>query len=259
MAVASALDGFLRGFLCKSEEKTSDRSRETQEAAGFLPPKQFCLDCGGPRFGPMTPTEASVNSQTKAQIRWVGLDPISSMPTLPPYPKQRSETAANGAQEASGKVLPPKPPVCKTNSGPPGLASGLLSANQAATAAAPLHIICRGPRLSARLLANLGYSTDAGLRLNAGSGKTTLVADFLRTHERQFCFWYQLDHTDAEPRRFFWLPRLFGHFRKTRARLRAKPCFSYLQRNDRRVQHNHPERAVDVFLNEVLEHVEQTV
>jgi len=33
---------------------------------------------------------------------------------------------------------------------------------------------------------------------NAGSGKTTLVADFLRTHRRQFV-WYQLDHTDADP------------------------------------------------------------
>jgi LuxR family maltose regulon positive regulatory protein len=33
---------------------------------------------------------------------------------------------------------------------------------------------------------------------NAGSGKTTLVADFLRKQERPYV-WYQLDHTDADP------------------------------------------------------------
>ncbi|MCA1606706.1 MAG: hypothetical protein LC775_14835 [Acidobacteria bacterium] len=52
-------------------------------------------------------------------------------------------------------------------------------------------------RLTDRLLANLTYPLTL-VTANAGSGKTTLVADFLRTHKRQFV-WYQLDHTDADP------------------------------------------------------------
>ena len=53
------------------------------------------------------------------------------------------------------------------------------------------------PRLTDRLLANLSSPLTL-VTANAGSGKTTLVADFLRTHKRQFV-WYQLDHTDADP------------------------------------------------------------
>src|SRR5687768_2744416 len=53
------------------------------------------------------------------------------------------------------------------------------------------------PRLTERLLANLAHPVTL-VTANAGSGKTTLVADFLRAHDRQFV-WYQLDHTDADP------------------------------------------------------------
>src|SRR6266566_853359 len=53
------------------------------------------------------------------------------------------------------------------------------------------------PRLTERLLANVARPVTL-VTANAGSGKTTLVADFLRTHNRQFV-WYQLDHTDADP------------------------------------------------------------
>ena len=53
------------------------------------------------------------------------------------------------------------------------------------------------PRLTEQLLANLVHPVTL-VTANAGSGKTTLVADFLRTHDRQFV-WYQLDHTDADP------------------------------------------------------------
>ena len=53
------------------------------------------------------------------------------------------------------------------------------------------------PRLTERLLANLSHPLTL-VTANAGSGKTTLVADFLRTHDRPFV-WYQLDHTDADP------------------------------------------------------------
>ena len=41
-------------------------------------------------------------------------------------------------------------------------------------------------------------ATSAWVAANAGSGKTTLIADFLRKQERPYV-WYQLDHTDADP------------------------------------------------------------
>ena len=107
------------------------------------------------------------------------------------------------------------------------------------------------PRLTNRLLGNLSYPLTL-VTANAGSGKTTLVADFLRKHERQFV-WYQLDHTDADPAVFlgylgFGIQKLIPQF--------GKALFSYLQEAPSESA-QHPERAVDVFLNEVLEHVEQ--
>src|ERR1700704_4918793 len=107
------------------------------------------------------------------------------------------------------------------------------------------------PRLIDRLLANLSYPLTL-VTANAGSGKTTLVADFLRTHKRQFV-WYQLDHTDADPSVFlgylgFGIKQLVPGF--------GEALFSYLQEATGELA-QHPERAVDVFLNEVLERVEQ--
>lgn len=106
-------------------------------------------------------------------------------------------------------------------------------------------------RLTDRLLANLAYPLTL-VTANAGSGKTTLVADFLRTHKRQFV-WYQLDHTDADPSVFlgylaFGLRQHVPDF--------GEALFSYLQEATGELA-QHPERAVDVFLNEVLERVEQ--
>src|SRR6185369_256690 len=85
-----------------------------------------------------------------------------------------------------------------------------------------------------------------------GSGKTTLDADFLRTHKRQFV-WYQLDHTDADPSVF--LGYLAFGIQQQVPRF-GKALFSYLQEATGESA-QHPERAVDVFLNEVLERVEQ--
>lgn len=106
-------------------------------------------------------------------------------------------------------------------------------------------------RLTERLLANLANPVTL-VTANAGSGKTTLVADFLRTHKRPFV-WYQLDHTDADPFVFlgyvtFGIQQVVPGFGQT--------MFSYLQeKTDELAQH--PERAVDVLLNEVLDRVEQ--
>jgi LuxR family transcriptional regulator, maltose regulon positive regulatory protein len=106
-------------------------------------------------------------------------------------------------------------------------------------------------RLTNRLLANLSYPLTL-VTANAGSGKTTLVADFLRTHKRQFV-WYQLDHTDADPSVFlgylaFGIKQLVPGF--------GEAMFSYFQEATGEVA-QHPERAADVFLNEVLERVER--
>jgi LuxR family transcriptional regulator, maltose regulon positive regulatory protein len=107
------------------------------------------------------------------------------------------------------------------------------------------------PRLTERLLANLANPVTL-VTANAGSGKTTLVADFLRTHQRQFV-WYQLDHTDADPFVFlgyvsFGIQQVVPDF--------GQAMFSYLQEAAGELA-QHPERAVDVLLNEVLERVEQ--
>ncbi len=106
-------------------------------------------------------------------------------------------------------------------------------------------------RLTDRLLANLTYPLTL-VTANAGSGKTTLVADFLRTHKRQFV-WYQLDHTDADPLVFLGY-LTFGI--QQRVPGFGEAVFSYFQQATGEVA-QHPERAADVFLNEVLEHVEQ--
>ncbi|HEY2973171.1 MAG TPA: BTAD domain-containing putative transcriptional regulator [Pyrinomonadaceae bacterium] len=106
-------------------------------------------------------------------------------------------------------------------------------------------------RLTDRLLANLTYPLTL-VTANAGSGKTTLVADFLRTHKRQFV-WYQLDHTDADPLVFLGY-LTFGI--QQRVPGFGEAVFSYFQQATGEVA-QHPERAADVFLNEVLERVEQ--
>jgi LuxR family maltose regulon positive regulatory protein len=107
------------------------------------------------------------------------------------------------------------------------------------------------PRLTDRLLANLSYPVTL-VTANAGSGKTTLVADFLRTHKRQFV-WYQLDHTDADPSVFL---GYLGFGIKQQVPGFGEAMFSYLHEATGEIA-QHPERAVDVFLNEVLERVEQ--
>ncbi len=107
------------------------------------------------------------------------------------------------------------------------------------------------PRLTERLLANLAQSVTL-VTANAGSGKTTLVADFLRTQDRPFV-WYQLDHTDADP--FVFLGYITHGIQQVVPEF-GKVMFSYLQEAAGELA-QHPERAVDVLLNEVLERVDQ--
>ncbi|MBC7909220.1 MAG: AAA family ATPase, partial [Pyrinomonadaceae bacterium] len=107
------------------------------------------------------------------------------------------------------------------------------------------------PRLTERLLANLAHPVTL-VTANAGSGKTTLVADFVRQHARQ-SVWYQLDHTDADPSVFL---GYITYGIKQSVPGFGEVMFSYLQESANELARQ-PERAVDVLLNEVLERVEQ--
>ena len=107
------------------------------------------------------------------------------------------------------------------------------------------------PRLADRLLNNLMNPLTL-VTANAGSGKTTLVADFLRTHDRPFV-WYQLDHSDADPFVFlgylgFGIQQVVPGF--------GNALFAYLKEASGEFA-QYPERVVDVLINEVLERVDQ--
>ncbi len=106
------------------------------------------------------------------------------------------------------------------------------------------------PRLIERLQANLSLPVTL-VTANAGSGKTTLVADFLRKEQRPYV-WYQLDHTDADPAVFlgylaYGIQQRIPHF--------GESIFAYLQQPQELAQQ--PDRAADVLLNEILEGIEQ--
>ena len=104
-------------------------------------------------------------------------------------------------------------------------------------------------RLIERLHANLSLPMTL-VTANAGSGKTTLVADFLRQQEQPYV-WYQLDHTDSDPAVFV---GYLAQGIQQRVPCFGETIFAYLQANELAQQ---PERAADVLLNEILEHVEQ--
>src|SRR3954468_18754983 len=99
------------------------------------------------------------------------------------------------------------------------------------------------PRLMERLRPNLSPPVTL-VPANAGSGKTTLVADFVRNLEPQRFVWYQLDQADADPLVF--LGYLAHGIRQ------AVPGFgsitlSYLE-EARSDLAKRPERALDVLL-----------
>ena len=144
-------------------------------------------------------------------------------PTKPPAAAPVEHPSARSGFFLRTKLLPPRP------------APELLSR----------------PRLTERLVANLAHPITL-VTANAGYGKTTFVADFLNTQSRPFV-WYQLDHTDADPAVFlgyiaYGIQQVVPGF--------GSAMFGYLQESaDELAQH--PERAVDVLLNEVLEFVDE--
>jgi LuxR family maltose regulon positive regulatory protein len=107
------------------------------------------------------------------------------------------------------------------------------------------------PRLNERLEQNLAHAVTL-VTAPAGSGKTTLVADFIRSNPRPFV-WYQLDHTDADP--FVFLGYIAHGIRQLIPDF-GEATMAYLQEAPKELAQM-PERAVDVLLNEVLDRAEQ--
>lgn len=107
------------------------------------------------------------------------------------------------------------------------------------------------PRLTHKLQANL-ESLVTMVAADAGCGKTTLIADFVRNQPRPFV-WYQLDHTDADPYVFL------GYVARGIKELHAdfgEAIFPYLTEANEEIL-RFPERAADLLINEILQSVEQ--
>lgn len=153
-------------------------------------------------------------------------------------PRQRRTSAPSAASDPVQPPAPPRPALfLRTKLLPPRPVPSLLPR----------------PRLSERLLANLEGSVTL-VTANAGSGKTTLVADFVREHAPRFA-WYQLDATDADP--FLFLGYLTTAIRQVEPDF-GDATLSYLRQQSEEVS-SQPERAVDVLINEIVEGVDQRI
>lgn len=107
------------------------------------------------------------------------------------------------------------------------------------------------PRLTEKLRLNLN-SPVTMVAADAGCGKTTLIADFVRNQSRP-TVWYQLDHTDADP--FVFLGYIAQGIKNFAPEFGAT-IFPYLaEANEDLIRY--PERAVDLLLNEILQTIEQ--
>ncbi len=135
--------------------------------------------------------------------------------------------------------------------GTPGLSSpGAFFLRTKLLPPRPAPEILARPRLIERLQADLALPVTL-VTANAGSGKTTLVSDFLRKQECPYV-WYQLDRTDADPAVFlgyltYGVQQRVANFGET--------VFAYLQQAQELAQQ--PELAADVLLNEILEGIDQ--
>ena len=113
----------------------------------------------------------------------------------------------------------------------------------------PVSVLLSRPRLTERLQSNLSHPVTL-VTAPAGSGKTTLVADFVRVHAPQLV-WYQLDPTDADPLVFV---EYLAHGIRQAVPGFGDVTLSYLRQAADEVARQ-PARAVDVLLNEVLQEV----
>jgi LuxR family transcriptional regulator, maltose regulon positive regulatory protein len=144
----------------------------------------------------------------------------------------------------------PTKPLATMPIGHPGGRSGFFLRTKLLPPRPAPELLSR-PRLTERLLANLAHPVTL-ITANAGSGKTTFVADFLNNHPGRFV-WYQLDEADADPWVFL---GYVAHGIQQVVPGFGSATFAYLQESAGELA-QHPERAVDVLLNEVLECVEE--
>lgn len=109
----------------------------------------------------------------------------------------------------------------------------------------------RRERLVERLRANASAPVTL-VAADAGCGKTSLIADFLRESARA-AVWYQLDHTDADP--IVFLNYLAHGIRNIEPDF-GEPLFTYFSEASEELI-RHPERAADLLINEILRSIEQ--
>src|SRR5687767_14838025 len=110
--------------------------------------------------------------------------------------------------------------------------------------------LLKRPRLTERLKANNG-SPVTMVAADAGCGKTTLIADFLKDSTRP-SVWYQLDHTDADPIVFL---NYLAHGIKNIEPDFGEALFAYLAEASEDLV-RFPERAGDLLINEILRVIE---
>ncbi len=114
----------------------------------------------------------------------------------------------------------------------------------------PASEFLRRPRLIEKLNANLGSPVTL-VAADAGCGKTTLIADFLRDQSRP-SVWYQLDHTDADP--IVFLNYLAQGIRNIAPDF-GEALFPFLSEANEDVL-RFPERAADLLSNEIMRVIE---
>ncbi|PYS92305.1 MAG: hypothetical protein DMF62_00830, partial [Acidobacteria bacterium] len=107
------------------------------------------------------------------------------------------------------------------------------------------------PRLTRKLEENLDSPVTL-VAADAGCGKTTLVAGFLRSQNRP-SVWYQMDHTDADPAAF--LTYIASGIREFAPDF-GETLVPYLSEAGEDLL-EFPERAADLLINEILESIEQ--
>ena len=115
----------------------------------------------------------------------------------------------------------------------------------------PVSDLLKRPRLTERLQSNSSAPVTL-IAADAGYGKTTLIADFLRDQPRPFV-WYQLDHTDADP--IVFLNYIAQGIRNIEPGF-GEALFPYLSDANEELL-RFPERAADLLINEILRSIEQ--